>query len=253
VPRPLANPYPNSWALVIGIDKYQHVHRLTYAVADAEAVAAALSGLGFARDNIRVLRDSEATKSRIEHVLYRDFARMGRDDRLLVYFAGHGVTAPLKVGEEGYLLPVDADPDALALTAVPMDEVRRIGQRVKAKHVLFIVDACFSGFLVTRDVAVQGFTDEYIASALREPVVQVITAGRKGERAIEDGGHGLFTRRLLDGLRGLADTEGRGLITASGLATWLEQRVVRDSRGRMTPQHGKLDGEGQFLFLLPRR
>lgn len=237
--------YANSWALVIGINAYQRAPGLTYAVADARAVADALPALGFPRQNIRLLLDGEATKSRIERVLYQDFARMGPDDRLFVYFAGHGETAPIKGGEEGYLLPADADPSALALSGIPMDEVRRIGQRVKAKHVLFVMDACFSGFAVTRDIAPASTTDEYLAAALREPVVQVITAGRKGQKAIEDAGHGLFTRRFLDALRLLS---AEGPVTASQVAAWLEPRVVRDSRGRMTPQYGKLDGEGQFVL-----
>lgn len=244
--------YANSWALVVGINAYQKVTpRLNYAVADAKAVAEALPGLGFPRQNIRVLLNADATKAKIEHVLYREFAKMGAQDRLLVFFAGHGETARTKSGDEGYLLPVDADPTSLPLTAIPMDEVRRIGNRVSAKHVLFVMDACFSGFAITRDVVPAATTDEYLASALREPAVQVMTAGRKGERAIEEGEHGLFTRRFLDGLRGLADTEGRGVITAAQLAAWIEPRVVRDSKGKMTPQYGKLDGEGQFVFLMP--
>jgi hypothetical protein len=242
--------YVNSWALVIGINAYQKVTpRLNYAVADARAVAAALPALGFSRQNVRVLLDADATKARIETVLYREFARMGPQDRLLVFFAGHGETAPTKTGEEGYILPVDADRDALPITAIAMDEVRRIGNRVRAKHVLFVMDACFSGFALTRDVVPQSTTDEYLAAAMREPELQVLTAGRKGERSIEEGGHGLFTRRLLDGLRGLADPEGRGIVTAAQLAAWIEPRVVRDSKGRMTPQYGKLDGEGQFVFV----
>jgi formylglycine-generating enzyme required for sulfatase activity len=248
---PPANPYPNSWALVIGIDRYQRVPGLAYAVSDAKSVADALPPFGFPKQNIRVLLDEQATKSRIERVLYEDFAGMGPDDRLFVFFAGHGDTLPIRGGEEGYLLPVDADPGKLPLTAIPMDDVRRIAQRLNGKHYLFVMDACFSGFAVTRDVTPSRTTDEYLASALREPVVQVLTAGRKGERAIEEGGHGLFTRRLLDGLRGLADPDNKGIITVAQLATWIEPRVVRDSKGRMTPQYGKLDGEGQFVFVRP--
>ena len=244
--------YASSWALVIGVNAYQHVSpRLNYAVADAQAVAAALPGLGFPRQNIRVLLDGEATKASIEQVLHREFSKMSDQDRLFVFFAGHGETERTKSGDEGYLLPVDADPSALPLTAIPMDELRRIGNRVRAKHVLFVMDACFSGFAITRDVVPRATTDEYLSAALREPVVQVLTAGRKGERAIEEGSHGLFTRRFLDGLRGLADPEGRGVITVGQLAAWIEPRVVRDSGGRMTPQYGKLDGEGQFVFVIP--
>jgi uncharacterized caspase-like protein len=240
--------YPNSWAVVIGINVYQKAHRLNYAVADDRAVAALLPSLGFPEKNIFTLLDGEATKPRIEAVLYNNLSGMGPHDRLFFYFAGHGETLALRNGEEGYLLPVDADPDALPLTAIAMDELRRVSQRLRAKHYLFVVDACFSGFAVTRDASPTKVSDEYLVSALREPVVQVITAGRKGEESIEEKGHGLFTRRLIDGLNGLADTEGRGIISASQLASWIEQRVVRDSGGKMSPQYGKLDGEGQFLF-----
>ena len=243
--------YADSWALVIGINAYEKAPRLNYAVADARAVAEQLVKLGFPRQNIRLLLDGDATRAGIERVLYREFAKMGWNDRLLVYFAGHGETVEFRGGEEGFILPVDAEPEAASTTAISTDDVKRIGRRVNAKHVFFVLDACFSGFALTRDIVPQGTADAYLTAALREPVVQVLTAGRKGERAIEEGGHGLFTRRLLDGLRGLGDTEGRGFITAAQLAAWITPRVVRDSKGRMTPQYGKLDGEGQFVFVMP--
>src|SRR5437899_3075219 len=152
--------YANSWALVIGINRYERALGLAYAVADAKAVAEALPPLGFPQQNVRLLLDGEATKTRIETVLYEEFAAMASQDRLLVFFAGHGETAPIKGGEEGYLLPVDANPAALARTAIPMDDLKRIGQRVKAKHVLFVMDASFSGFAATRDIAPTSTADD---------------------------------------------------------------------------------------------
>ncbi len=250
-PQPYSDAYQSSWAVVIGIDAYQKAPRLNYAVADAKAVATLLPSLGFPKENIRVLLDGEATKAKIESAFYRDLKRMGPNDRLFVYFAGHGETAAIRAGEEGYILPVDADRDALPLTAIAMEDVQRISKRLPAKHYLFVMDACFSGFAITRAASPTDNSKEYLAAALRETVVQVITAGRKGQESIEDGGHGLFTRRFLDGLRGLADTEARGFISAAQLAAWIEPRVIRDSKGKMTPQYGKLDGEGQFIFLLP--
>lgn len=44
-----------------------------------------------------------------------------------------------------------------------------------------------------------------------------------------------------------------GVITAQELATWLESRVVRDSQDRQHPQYSRLDGEGQFVFIVPGR
>jgi len=84
----------------------------------------------------------------------------------------------------------------------------------------------------------------------RGPVVQVITAGRKGQRAIEDAGHGLFTRYLLEALSGQADQDGRG-VSAAQLAVWIESRVRQVSEGRMTPQYARVDGEGQFMLTFP--
>ena len=249
--RPVAPTYGASWALVVGINDYRHAPPLSYAAADARAVADALPRLGF--QQVRLLLDAQATKAAIERVIYDEFQRrMGPDDRLFVFFAGHGITVPLpRGGEEGYLVPVDGDPQLPALTAIAMDEVRKMGRRVSAKHILFAIDSCFSGFAVTRDIVPESVREADLAAALQEPVVQVMTAGRKGQKAIEEEGHGLFTRRLLDGLRGLADRDRRGFITATQLGAWLGPRVTRDSGGRQTPQFSALDGEGDFVFILP--
>ena len=241
-----------SWALVVGINAYRHADRLNYAVADARAVADALRGLGF--QNVRLLLDDDATRANIEQAIYVDFKeKMSRDDRLFVFFAGHGITVELpRGGEEGYLIPVDGDPRRPEVTAIAMDEIRKMGRRVSARHIFFAIDSCFSGFAISRDIRPEAVSDQRIAAALDEPVVQVLTAGRKGQKAVEEEGHGIFTRRLLDGLRGLADREGRGFVTATELAAWLGPRVVRDSGGRQHPQYSALDGEGDFVFLLPK-
>ena len=67
----------------------------------------------------------------------------------------------------------------------------------------------------------------------------------------EEQGHGIFTKHLLKGLEGWADLEGTGLTTVK-LAAYIQERVLRESGGSQTPQYGKLDGEGEFLFRPPR-
>jgi uncharacterized caspase-like protein len=248
-----AGPYKNSWAVVIGINGYQKAPRLNYAVSDAKSILAALEGLGFPRDKTIVMMDREATKQRIEQVLYGILRKSTEEDRVFVFFAGHGITFSLpRGGEEGYLLPVDADPDDPALTAIAMEDLRRIARRIPAKHVLFAVDACYSGFAITRDIPPTRVDAIYLEAMIKEPAVQIITAGRRGEPVLEEDGHGLFTRRLIQGLTGLADVDQNGVITGQELATWLESRVIRDSLNRQHPQYSRLDGEGQFVFLVPR-
>ncbi|PYO00057.1 MAG: hypothetical protein DMD91_11320 [Candidatus Rokuibacteriota bacterium] len=172
-------------------------------------------------------------------------------DRLFVFFAGHGEVRTIKSGQEGYLVPFDADPANLPLTGLPMAELAQIGRRLPVKHVLFALDNCFSGYAKRRDVVASSETSD-LAALTSEPVVQILTAGTEGQRAIEDGGHGIFTKHLLKGLEGWADPEGSGL-TALKLATYVQERVIRDSASRQTPQYGKLEGEGEFVFRPPTR
>jgi hypothetical protein len=67
---------------------------LNYAVADAKAGAEGLPALGFPKEYIRVLLDSETTKAKIENVFYRDFAKVGSNARVFVYFAGPSLRSP---------------------------------------------------------------------------------------------------------------------------------------------------------------
>jgi formylglycine-generating enzyme required for sulfatase activity len=254
------SPIPGQyWALVIGIKDYSDpkIVSLNWADKDAERVASLLPQLGFPPSNIRLLRNREATKQRIEETLYTDFRTMGLDDRLFIFFSGHGATLEVKSGEpEGFLLPADARLDGkgqvLPHTAISMNEPRAIGSRVRAKHVLFALDACFSGFALGKNPAPTAVPGA-LAAIIREPSVQVITAGRRGEQALERSGSGLFTARLLEGLRGKADAARKGFITAADLFVYVQPLVATDSRRRMTPQPGWLDGEGQFVFFPPRQ
>ncbi len=242
--------YHASWAVVVGVDTYKSkgVAKLSYAVADARAIAAALPRLGFASNKIDLLENERATRGEIRRTIDEKFGLMTRDDRLFVFFALHGRVLESKGNREGFLLTFDADPDNLPPTALAMTELTQSCARLPAKHILFALDTCFSGYAAKRGSppAVANLT-----VLTQEPVVEIITAGRGEEEAVEDGGHGIFTKHLLKGLEGWADPDGTGL-TALKLATFVQERVIQGSNGRQTPQYAKLDGEGMFLFRPPR-
>ena len=101
--------YGTSRALVIGINHYSVVSPLGYAVHDATAVAESLiSDLSFDAHSVHVLLDEEATKLNIMSA-YMSLCRDGTqsDDRLVVFFAGHGHTEHSHRGEVGFLVPFD--------------------------------------------------------------------------------------------------------------------------------------------------
>ena len=123
--------YGGSWAVLIGINRYQNprIPRLRYAVNDAKAIERALLAQGFRQDRIITLTDDKATKAAIERLLGDELRQqVGADDRLLVFFAGHGKTDQLRSAEdEGYLVPVDGDPGQRFSTAISMTALRFVG------------------------------------------------------------------------------------------------------------------------------
>ena len=109
------NLYDKSHAVLIGINNYQNenITDLGYAVEDAKNVARMLeSKLGFDKQNIHILLDEDATLSNIKNTLFEIALNVDENDRLLIFYAGHGETITLrKGGELGYLVPVDASLD----------------------------------------------------------------------------------------------------------------------------------------------
>ena len=85
--------YANSWALVVGINRYRSskIPQLEYAEADAQAMAKSLGRLGFPKGNVRLLLGPKATRDEVIRVLEEDLnPKMGENDRLFLYFSGHG-------------------------------------------------------------------------------------------------------------------------------------------------------------------
>src|SRR5438270_615909 len=74
------------------------------------------------------------------------------DDRVFVFFAGHGCTRTGRRGEVGYLVPVDGIPDDVS-SLVRWDDLTRNADWVPAKHASFVMDACYGGLAVTRAMA----------------------------------------------------------------------------------------------------
>jgi formylglycine-generating enzyme required for sulfatase activity len=237
-----------SWAVLIGINRYQHprIPKLRYAVNDAQALERALLAQGFRQDRILTLTDEKATKAAIERLLGDQLRQqVGANDRLLVFFAGHGKTDLVRSGEEeGYLIPVDGDPHQLFSTAISMTALRQISDRLTAKHILYIVDACYSGYAIfNRSIA-----DDLLEEMVKKPAIQILTAGRQQDEAQERAGHGVFTEVLVRGLSGDAFPRDKSWVALEELGLWVKQRVFAESNKKQLPQYGNLSGEGQFVF-----
>ena len=134
--------YGNSWALVIGVNAYQYASPLEYATNDARAIAELLEArFGFPRENISLLLDNDATADAIRRgfLAYHDEKTVQPDDRLLVFFAGHGHTIAGRRGEVGFLVPADGHTDRLnTLMAYVYDRVARDQYSDQTPHYGFV-------------------------------------------------------------------------------------------------------------------
>ncbi|MBN8793203.1 MAG: polysaccharide deacetylase family protein [Stenotrophomonas nitritireducens] len=246
--------YEKSWAIVIGIDDYAKWPKLEYASRDAQAVADTLTGqFGFPSSQVIVLKNREATRNNILAAFHDRLSdgRTQKNDRVFVFFAGHGATRQLASGRDlGYIIPVDSDPKEFATDAIAMTDVQNIAESLQAKHVLFVMDACYSGLGLTRGGA---SSSSFLRENARRTARQMLTAGGADQQVADSGpnGHSVFTWVLLQALSGKGDLNGDGLITGTELAAYVAPAVSAVSR--QTPAFGSLPGSqgGEFVFQVP--
>ena len=211
--------YAGSHALIIGINTYQKASPLSYAVNDALEIRNLLvSEFGFPLENISYLTDAAATKSEILRAFFRYTKDdVGLDDRVLVFFAGHGHTLTGSRGEIGFLVPYDADMSDYS-TFIRWNDLTENSELIRSKHVLFIMDACYGGLALTRHA--QPGSTRFLKDMMLRHARQVLTAGKADEVVADAGGplpnHSIFTGHLIEALQGKAATEG-GVITATGV------------------------------------
>lgn len=245
--------YTGARALVVGINVYLVAPPLSYAVSDATAIRDVLvEALGFPAENVLCLLDSEATRSRI----LREYLRFTREDvdldeRVIVFFAGHGHTQTGIRGEVGFLVPHDGNPADLS-TLIRWSELTENAELVRAKHALFIMDACYGGLAIARNL--QPGSARFLKDMMLRYSRQVLTAGKADEVVSDAGGplagHSVFTGHLIEGLRGKAAGPG-GVMTAHSLMGYVYARVANDVDSHQTPSYGHFDGDGDLILRAP--
>ncbi|MFI0607111.1 MAG: caspase family protein [Anaerolineae bacterium] len=136
-------PFRRSVAVVVGIDTYgDGIATLRTAVNDARALAAVLAERhGY---EVITLLNGEATRAGILDRLRALCAEANAPDRLLFYYAGHGVAEDGLEGPEGYLVPADAELGKVE-TYLAMMDLHRTLAAFTSRHALLILDCCFAG------------------------------------------------------------------------------------------------------------
>jgi uncharacterized caspase-like protein len=226
------------YALLIGIDRYDPPLRtLRYAVKDASVLAERLRGeFGFQET---LLTNQAANATAIRERLAHWAQETEPQDSVLIFFAGHGANhLAADGGQVGYLLPAGATEDPNSWLAE--SEIVQRAKDLPARWVLLILDACYAGTTFRHDIP---------AGARDDQVLKALVAGTEYQPVLDGGAgdHSIFTRAVLDGLDGWADSGQRpdDIISADELIVYVKHEVPWRSRVRaheQTPVGGPLQG-----------
>jgi len=148
----------------------------------------------------------------------------------------------------GYLVPWDGDCGKLA-SLIRWDELTRNADLIEAKHILFLMDACYGGLAIMR--ALKPGSMRFLKDMLVRRSRQVLTAGKADEVVADLGGplsnHSVFTGHLLEALDGKA-ADPTGILTANGVVAYVYKNVASDPGSQQTPHFGYLAGDGGLIF-----
>ncbi|MCG2612729.1 caspase family protein [Terrimonas sp. NA20] len=210
--------------------------------------------------------------------------KVGKRDRVIIYFAGHGIVSKNDDEPEGYLLAADADPMAPG-SYIPMKELRSWLNQLPCEHLLLVLDCCYAGAFkwadrsrslgaeVPKTIYYERFRQyaqykawQLITSSAHDQKSLDIYGLGKREGTADVADHSPFAALLLKALQsGEADlnygsTGSDGIITASELGFYLKQQIIdelfaKDITGdkQQTPSLSVLTGDtkGEFLFISP--
>jgi uncharacterized caspase-like protein len=248
--------YEGSYALVIGNSEYTlGWDRLSGVKNDVVAVREILERHGFTVEVAENLT-SEQFGRRVRKFI-NDYG-YDRDNRLIIYYAGHGYTLN-SAGDKrelGYIIPSDTplparDVRGFRQKAVNMYAIQTFARDIQAKHALFVFDSCFSGklFALRGDLKVAPFIVEKVERSVR----QFITAGDETQAVRDDS---VFRKAFVRGLEGDADMNDDTYITGTELAEFLKEVVTNSTERGQTPQFGTINdidlNGGDFVFAAPK-
>ena len=271
--------FSRNLAFIIGINNYTNgISPLQNAENDAKKLVEILQEQhGY---EVWVCLNELATLNNLNQLLEKILPeQVSENDRLLFYFAGHGIALNGNDGPEGYLIPQDAKLGDTN-TYLAMTQLQASLSKLPCRHFLGILDCCFAGafrWSSTRDLltAPEVIHKERYDRFITDPAWQVITSAASDQKALDAfnlntergqrGNHSPFAAALIEALAGKADIyppatnghpSGDGVITATELYLYLRDAVEPATEGnhqRQTPGISPLKkhDKGEYIFLSP--
>jgi len=224
----------NRFALVIGLEKYaERIPAVQFAENDAKKLYECLIELGIDPRDITCLVSTQATKAKVESELRRLAALANKDDEILLFFAGHGVS----ISGSNYITCYDTVPTDLFNSCIPLRWIMDLLKTSASERKVIFLDSCHSGLEI--DESMRGILDTMNESEIEaffsDSEYEVGFASCRADQSSYSSPnlrHGIWTYHLLEALRGDASkaVEKDKHITSSSLQNYLATQVPKTLR-----------------------
>jgi len=231
------------FAILIGVSDYQYnsesLRDLNEPTQDVVRLKTLLEDkYEFQSENLSTLLNP--TRSELIDAMEALHNKIGKDDNLLIFYAGHGIWD--KALNVGYWLPSDAKHNSKS-NWISNSTLRDYIAGIDSKHTLLISDACFSGSIFkTREVG-QSLNDVGFSRIYRLPSRGAMTSGTLN--SVPD--KSKFMEYLLKRL----DNNQQQYLSAKQLFHQIETAVINNTSN--IPQFGVIqnsgDEGGDFIFI----
>jgi C-terminal peptidase prc len=253
------------YVVVVGVSNYAdpQIKPRPHAETDATALYDLFTDkryLGVAPAHAKLLLGKPDAKAGSEAATHENIIKAVRwaatkakkDDLLVLAFFGEG--APLN--ERSCYLASDSTFKDRAKNAVAATDIEHALEKLQSRKMLVLIDVNFKGFDTGKDPSpelnVQNFYQmrEYLGADEDEPATGrvILLATRGFTSAVELKDHDVFSKVILDGLKGAADKDGYepdGAVTVDELVEYLDKEVPHLNR-----QNGKNRDERDQLPLV---
>jgi hypothetical protein len=225
-------PKPSLHVFAVGISDYdQSDLKLQHAAKDAEDFMNTVKNCNLSQykqiKTTNLIKDKSGTDKNIKKGLSSLVNTVDQGDVVLLFFSGHGA----KEGAETYFLSCNAESNDLFATAVDFDIIKSALKRLKDRkcRIIIFMDACHSGSMY----GVKGTTETF---SLADPDIIGFYSSTEAQKSneSEQWENGIFTKALLDGIKGAAVDEN-GNVTLDALELYIRNQVRNATNGRQMP------------------
>lgn len=245
---------PRLRALFVGVNQYTspRLTKLGFAAKDATDLAVffkSQEGKSYSKVEAKALPDAK----RLDVLNGLEWLENGSEegDVNLLFLAGHGMTDEQ---QHFYFMAADSDPDKARGTAISRDELLRTIRNLRGTRVVML-DACHSAASVDAAPATPSRVDmNRLANEIGDRSLGVLlyasARGRQYSYERAEWGNGAFTRAMLDGLAGAADSGKLGYVDTEELSLYVRRRVMGMTKGLQEPVRVKPDAAPEMKIVL---